>query len=102
MKILVTFALENEFAPWRKMRRFQRVSVDDLDQTYEVKVGSANVRVVLTGAGRFARPAMLGAAFDYAPDICIASGLAGALKPAYRPGADSCGAHALRTSWNSD
>ncbi len=87
MKILVTFALENEFAPWRKMRRFRRLSVDDLDQTYQAEVGSVDVRVVLTGAGRFAAQRSLGRAFDYEPDICIASGLAGALKPDYRPGA---------------
>ncbi len=87
MKILVTFALENEFAPWRKMRRFRRASVDELDQTYEAKVGSVDVRVVLTGAGRFAAQRSLGRAFDYEPDMCIASGLAGALRPDYRPGA---------------
>ncbi len=87
MKILVTFALENEFAPWRKMRRFRRASVDNLDQMYEAEVGSVDVRVVLTGAGRFAAQLSLGRAFDYEPDMCIASGLAGALKPDYRPGA---------------
>ena len=87
MKILVTFALENEFAPWRKMRRFRRASVDNLDQMYEAEVGSADVRVVLTGAGRFAAQRSLGRAFDYEPDMCIACGLAGALKPDYRPGA---------------
>jgi nucleoside phosphorylase len=87
MRILVTFALENEFAPWRKMRRFRRASVDELDQTYEAQVGSVDVRVVLTGAGRFAAQRSLGRAFDHEPDVCIASGLAGALKPDYRPGA---------------
>ncbi|MGC2331422.1 MAG: hypothetical protein WA581_08210 [Candidatus Acidiferrales bacterium] len=87
MKILVTFALENEFAPWRKMRHFRRVSVDDLDHAYEAEVGSVDVRVVLTGAGRFAAQRCLGRAFDYEPDICIASGLAGALKVDFRPGA---------------
>jgi nucleoside phosphorylase len=87
MKILVTFALENEFAPWRKLRRFRRASVEELDQTYEAEVGSVDVRVVLTGAGRFAARRSLGRAFDCQPDMCIASGLAGALKPDYRPGA---------------
>jgi nucleoside phosphorylase len=87
MKILVTFALENEFAPWRKMRHFGRVSVDAWDQTYEAKVGSVDVRVVLTGAGRFAAQRCLGRAFDHMPDICIASGLSGGLKTAYRSGA---------------
>jgi nucleoside phosphorylase len=87
MKMLVTFALENEFAPWRKMRRFQRVSVNPWDQAYEAKIGPAEVRVVLTGAGRFAAQRALGRAFDDAPELCIASGLAGSLKPAHAPGA---------------
>jgi nucleoside phosphorylase len=87
MKILVTFALENEFAPWRRMRRFKSVSVDTWDRSYEAQVGSAGVRVLLTGAGRFAVQRSLARAFDRAPDICIASGVAGSLKAAYRPGA---------------
>ena len=44
------------------------------------------MRVVLTGAGRFAAQQALARAFDHAPDVCIASGFSGALKPAYRPG----------------
>lgn len=87
MRILVTFALENEFAPWRKMRRFHRISVDEFDRTYHARVGDADVSVVVTGAGRFAMQQNLQRAFDEQPDACIVSGLAGALKPAYRPGA---------------
>jgi nucleoside phosphorylase len=87
MKILVTFALENEFSPWRKLRRFRRVSVDASDQTYYAEVGSVGVQVVVTGARCFAVQQSLRLAFEQAPDLCIVSGLAGALKPAYRPGA---------------
>ncbi|HEX4075014.1 MAG TPA: hypothetical protein VHX49_06420 [Candidatus Acidoferrales bacterium] len=87
MRILVTFALENEFAPWRKMRRFERMSVDGWNQAYRAKVGSVDVQVIVTGAGRFAVQQSLRQAFDQAPDACIVSGLAGALKPEYRPGA---------------
>jgi adenosylhomocysteine nucleosidase len=86
MKILVTFALENEFTPWRKLRDFQRVSADASYDAYDARVGSVGVRVVLTGVGRFAAQRALGHAFDHAPDICIASGLSGSLRPAYRPG----------------
>jgi nucleoside phosphorylase len=87
MKILVTFALENEFAPWRKLRRFQRVPVDAWDRTYEAQVGSVDVRAVVTGVGRFAAQRGLARAFDHAPDLCIVSGLSGGLRSAYRPGA---------------
>lgn len=86
MKILVTFALENEFAPWRKMARFQRVSVSDLDGWYEARIGPAEVRVVVTGTGEFAAQRAMNHAFESVPDFCIASGLAGSLKAEYVPG----------------
>jgi nucleoside phosphorylase len=86
LKILVTFALENEFTPWRKLRKFQRVSVDSWDKTFLARVGDARVRVILTGAGRFASQRAMDQAFSEMPDACIVSGLAGALKADYLPG----------------
>jgi len=85
MKVLITFALANEFAPWRKLRHFHRISVDGWDRTYVATVGGNDVRVVLTGAGRFAVQRSLSRAFDGAPDLCISAGLAGGLKPAHAP-----------------
>jgi adenosylhomocysteine nucleosidase len=87
MKVLITFALANEFAPWRKLRRFERVSASAWGHTYAARIGACDVRVVLTGAGRFAAQRALVHAFDFNPDVCIASGLSGGLKPAYVPGA---------------
>jgi adenosylhomocysteine nucleosidase len=81
VKILVTFALENEFAPWRKMRNFKRVAADQWDHSYREQIGEATVRVFLTGAGRFAAQRAAGIAFEERPDICIVSGLSGALRP---------------------
>ena len=86
MKILVTFALENEFSPWRKLRKFQRIAVDSWDKTFVARVGDADVRVLLTGAGRFASQRAMDQAFSEIPDACIVSGLAGALKADYLPG----------------
>jgi adenosylhomocysteine nucleosidase len=86
MKVLITFALANEFAPWRKLRRFERLSADGSGQTYFAQVGPCDLRVVLTGAGRFAAQRALLHAFDTIPDVCIASGLSGGLKPSYAPG----------------
>ncbi|HYL67991.1 MAG TPA: hypothetical protein VEX69_02400 [Candidatus Limnocylindria bacterium] len=83
---MVTFALENEFAPWRKLRKFHRVSVDSWDKTFVTRVGEADVRVLLTGAGRFASQRAMDQAFAEIPDVCIVSGLAGALKTDYLPG----------------
>lgn len=87
MRVLVTFALESEFAPWRKRRRFQRVPVGEWDRTYQAMIGEADVWAVVTGAGRFAVQRSLERAFDTPPDVCIASGLSGGLKPQHRPGA---------------
>jgi adenosylhomocysteine nucleosidase len=86
MKVLITFALANEFAPWRKLRRFERVSMDASDRIYAASVGECEVRVLLTGAGRFAAQRSLVHAFDGAPELCIASGLCGGLKSSYAPG----------------
>jgi len=89
LKILVTFALANEFAPWRKLRNFRDISIDRWDPTYAARIGNADVCVVLTGAGRFAAQRFVEKAFDElatAFDVCIASGLSGALKAAHEPG----------------
>jgi adenosylhomocysteine nucleosidase len=86
MKVLITFALANEFAPWRKMRRFERISAAAGSHVYSAEVAGCDVRVVLTGAGRFAAQHALTHAFDHVPDVCIASGLSGGLKSMYAPG----------------
>jgi adenosylhomocysteine nucleosidase len=93
VKILVTFALENEFAPWRKMARFERVGVTDLDGWYEAQIGPAEVRVVVTGTGAFAAQRAMINAFASVPDVCIASGLAGSLRPEHVPGDVLVGHH---------
>ena len=50
MKILVTFALENEFAPWRALRDFREDTWGEAD-VYRARIGAAEVGVILTGAG---------------------------------------------------
>ena len=86
MRILVTFALENEFAPWRKMRSFARVAAEQWDHSYRKDFEGANVRVFLTGAGRFAAQREASIALEEPADICIAAGLSGGLRPDYRVG----------------
>jgi len=85
MKILVCFALENEFAPWRRLRSFTRVTLLDF-AAYDAKAGATDVRVVLTGVG--ARPATLVAAkaLEWEPNVCISSGVAGSLRAEYGVG----------------
>ena len=85
MKILVTFALGNEFAAWRKLRSF-RQGFGAAGAVYEARIGDAAVRVLLTGAGEVhARRTVRQALLD-ATDVLIVSGLAGSLKLRHRPG----------------
>jgi adenosylhomocysteine nucleosidase len=85
MKVLVTFAVEAEFAPWRKLRNLRHVELGGI-RVSQTQIGRALVDFVVTGmgvgnAGRVARIVM---AEPYA--ICIASGFAGALRPEHAIG----------------
>jgi adenosylhomocysteine nucleosidase len=88
VRILVTFALENEFAPWRALRKFRRSKWDTLD-VLRAEIGAAEVNVILTGVGT--RQAALEISkvvwgeLDTV-EFCISSGLAGALQPQYQLG----------------
>lgn len=85
MKILVSFALRNEFAPWWRMRRFTRVTGLDV-AAYDTKVEAAEVRVVLTGVGPERTRSVIARALQWEPNVCIASGVAGSLRATYRVG----------------
>ena len=86
VKILVTFAVDGEFAPWRKRNEFQQKQ--DLPGLYVTGVNNHEVFVLLTGIGwdgansSFA----LAEALKQKPDICISSGLAGALRQDFHHG----------------
>ncbi|HKV27640.1 MAG TPA: hypothetical protein VJN90_05145 [Candidatus Acidoferrales bacterium] len=85
MRILVSFALENEFAPWRRFRSF--TLVDGLDfVAYDANMEAACVRVVLTGVGPARAKAVIARALQGEPGICISSGVSGSLRAAYRVG----------------
>jgi adenosylhomocysteine nucleosidase len=86
MRILVTFAVEAEFAPWRRLRRFEK-QTNDAAEYFVARIGAADVNVLLTGVG--GKSAWLEATkivWGSDVDICISSGLAGALRPEYQPG----------------
>jgi nucleoside phosphorylase len=88
VRILVTFAMENEFAPWRAMHTFEKSKWGD-EEAYFANIGAADVGVMLTGVGH--DRAGLAAANviwgeSHSIDACISTGLAGALKPEYRIG----------------
>lgn len=97
MRILVTFAVEAEFAPWRKRHGFEEkpIRIQGFTETSQVaytgRVGNSIVDVFLTGIGwdhyghNAARHGIRALLCDD-PNLCISTGLAGGLKPAYLVG----------------
>lgn len=80
MKILITFALEMEFAPWRRVRTFVEVTGNDF-AIYDSDCGGMQVRAVLTGIGGIRAQTVTRAAVEqWRPDVCISAGLAGSLR----------------------
>ena len=84
MKILVTFALKAEFAPWERRRGFRRLAGDW--PYFEAEFGGTRIRAVLTGMGRAHALEAVRRVLPERPDICISTGLAGVLRSGYRPG----------------
>ena len=82
MEIVVVFATESEFAPWRRIRRFHRTPGD----FREAQVGEARVRVVVTGIGPVSASGIASRLRGLRPDFCIATGLAGGLKEQHASG----------------
>jgi len=86
MRILVTFAVDAEFAPWRKLREFQKIERNDME-CFSANVDGAEINVLLTGIG--GKKAWVEAAkviWDCDVDFCISSGLAGGLRPQHLAG----------------
>src|SRR6202007_2341357 len=50
MKVLVTFAVDAEFAPWRKLRDLRETKMDDV-VLHQVQVGRAQGDFVVSGMG---------------------------------------------------
>jgi adenosylhomocysteine nucleosidase len=80
MRILVTFAVEAEFAPWRKLRSFQKLREEQTDYFTSDLEGS-RVDVLLTGVGgRKPWVEVAGSLYESEIQLCISSGLAGGLR----------------------
>ena len=86
MRVLVTFAVEAEFAPWRELRGFEKMTKGQA-QFFRARIGGGEVNVLLTGVG--GKNAWLQATkviCDGEVHLCISSGLAGALRAEYHLG----------------
>lgn len=109
MRVLVTFAVEAEFAPWRRRHAFEQVSVPTLvglhgNFFYHGTVFENDVEVLLTGIGWKEEEGANGPRYVFRellkkqPDFCISSGLAGGLRSDLRCGDIVAGRElALRT-----
>src|SRR5438477_1613382 len=85
MRILVTFAVEAEFAPWRKLRDLEKIKIADVD-AFRCRIGSAKVDFVLTGIG-IENSALVTKSLLAEPyQACVTSGFAGALKDVHQVG----------------
>jgi adenosylhomocysteine nucleosidase len=80
MKVLVTFAVDAEFAPWRKLRDLRETKMDDV-VLYQAQIGRAQVDFVVTGMGGGNATHVANIVMTQRYTICIAAGFAGALKP---------------------
>jgi len=85
MRILVTFAVEAEFAPWRKRHDFRSFEVVDKAEAYSANISGIEVIVGLTGIGpEAASKRTCDFTWGEVLDVCITSGFAGALRPEYQ------------------
>lgn len=95
MKILVTFAVANEFAVWRRQHDFRQVAHQPF-ALYVAEIAGHSVRALLTGMGSGAAAEATRWALASPADICISSGFAGALNPDLNVGAVFAGRVVLR------
>lgn len=88
MRFLVTFALANEFAPWREAAGFREDRDAGQDGLFRAEIQGANVTAVVTGVGtkRAARAVTRILRGDERYEVLISSGLAGALQPEMQVG----------------
>lgn len=83
MNILITYAVEAEFAPWRALRNLEKITVSGAEM-HRAQVGSATVDFVITGVGAENAGRLVGTFISKNYSFCIISGFAGALKPSVK------------------
>lgn len=101
MRVLVTFAVEAEFAPWRKLRKFVRVPAEGLD-LWRAGTSGPELFVLLTGIGKQSADCAMDLALRFANsdryfDVCVSSGLAGGLRCEHKVG-EILAARSVRTN----
>jgi adenosylhomocysteine nucleosidase len=85
MKILLTYAVQAEFAPWRNLRPLEPVTIGGIEAN-RAQVGRATVDFVATGIGATNAQHAAEAVISTEYSFCIVSGFAGALKATVKLG----------------
>jgi adenosylhomocysteine nucleosidase len=78
MRVLVTFAVEAELAPWRRLRKLREVKIGEIT-AYQAQIGRAQVDLVVTGMGMENARRASEAFLDQPYQFCVTAGFAGAL-----------------------
>jgi adenosylhomocysteine nucleosidase len=84
MNILITYAVEAEFAPWRALN-MEKVTIGDVT-LQRINIGRATVDFVITGMGAANAERVADAIISKSYSFCIVSGFAGALKSSVKLG----------------
>jgi adenosylhomocysteine nucleosidase len=85
MRVLVTFAVETEFAPWRRLRNLEEVRISGLT-AFRGQIGRAQVDFVLTGMGVENAFRVTETALNEPYQVCVTAGFAGSLQVDHRVG----------------
>jgi adenosylhomocysteine nucleosidase len=85
MKVLITYAVEAEFAPWRRLRNLEKVEINGI-AVHRAQVGRAMVDFLVTGMGAANAHRAAEAVMSKEYSFCIAAGFAGALKSTVKVG----------------
>ena len=84
-KVLVAFAMKQEFAPWRRRRAFRAIP-NSPHPICATTFGATEVYVALAGAGAPDAHRFLDLTTQFTPSLGIVTGVAAGLKPEWRPG----------------
>src|SRR5690349_25127451 len=85
MRVLVLYAVDAEFAPWRKLRDLREVRIGERS-VQQAQVGRALVNFVVTGMGAENAWHVADSVMHEPYQFCIAAGFAGALNEKHAVG----------------
>jgi len=85
VKVLVTFAVEAEFAPWRRLRNLREIRIGEIT-AHQAQIGRAQADLVITGMGMENARRVSEALLDQPYQFCITTGFGGALSEKHSVG----------------